>query len=340
MNESDFRDLENHLTSDCERMVQAFSASQRNQDIYAFVLEYDAVNNCLIVKWNDLGSLKALIDGMTGERTETDLNGVFGTRYSTGDFAHEDFPSEATSALLDRFWKTATSHEGQQQEAYFERLREMFVSTIERLRPTFRLFDRIPEFVAFAMDWQRVREAYIPLMRRTIPDDTMFRLFPGLQEAESIREGIHKCDGQEQARLWISELHAYYEGRQTELSSALARSGRGHVEVIIDGFRSLDVTAVSVILGELSDRIDTSVRQAAGDEQSLARFAGDLINHLCYIHRNRGGPVDETIARFREWHELWRLRDSPSNGATLIVYCLARGLHLLAPKEFPRPKPF
>ncbi len=243
--------LEDALVQQCQGCISRFSKSEENKQVYAFVIEFDVVNDSSKICWNTLGGLKkTLAKDCYKDYSPSKINAFDGVKYNSGDFSFEDycFPDSEIGRMYAEFANQLDDKSDEYEARAEQDRRSALIRAIERLRPDFTQFDLTPDFVAYVSDWQRYRSDWPATMRATIPEGLFNKLFPSFKEVGQILGHIRGQGDLEQAEFWVREFEAYNNGRTTAFNEHLENSAQQFGVVAEGALEKLGPSALPITL--------------------------------------------------------------------------------------------
>lgn len=209
----------------CEEVIQSFSKTPANQDVYTFCIDADEHGN-LAIYMNSEGELlktqKKYID-----KYQYNNDKIKELRFSLGDFSFSffNFAKEFDEMLmLYKKIKISIEHNGSVKQSngdekfsvlfdksIFDNCMPLIVlKTIRLLEPSLNKLNKAPNFVYFAGSGNGYID-YSLLMQKTIDHELFYNLFPEQEERdirfEQIKQNVKKeMSTSDQLDYWFEEI--------------------------------------------------------------------------------------------------------------------------------------
>ncbi|MGZ9585165.1 hypothetical protein [Paenibacillus marinisediminis] len=180
----DYKLFRKELVEYYTKVLENFSASEDNYNVYALVLESDVGNSDVHIYWNNLNEL----DYVMKERYADTKHTVHGIKYSIGDFMHVD---DCIGVDESRVWELCLqfdkytgalcdgpNYSDELYDYHCERFTMTLIDVLKDLEPVIKLLNKTDDFIAFVTD--RGYEDPLKHAKETIPDEIYSKVYKDL----------------------------------------------------------------------------------------------------------------------------------------------------------------
>lgn len=178
----DWESFKDCLTRVYTKVIEEFSDTDENKDVYVFVVCTDCNNHSVTMYFNTLAYLNKIVESYSekygDEYTARSL------KYSIGDFKFEEYPDELSVfhfPLSDYFSSipTNTTEEcvrfNEIYDAYSEYFINCMIEVVKRLEPVLSRLNRTADFVAYVIDHDAEDEFLY--VKETVPEEILKVVF-------------------------------------------------------------------------------------------------------------------------------------------------------------------
>jgi len=179
-NAINYKEYKEYLLKHAIDVIDKFSKSTDNKDVYALVLDAQSCYGTVLIKWNTYKGLNETLkqDCYQG-KTKEQIYASNGLKYSIGDFYYEDPANCSELAELELKYYNFMI-EDVVDEVYEHNCNQYINTLIEvllDLKPHFEQLNRTEEFIFYVVDHDEDDNKYI---RKTVDEESFYKAFPDL----------------------------------------------------------------------------------------------------------------------------------------------------------------
>ncbi|PDY46754.1 hypothetical protein [Bacillus pseudomycoides] len=185
---ADFRYVEDLFFEACSKVIEKFSHSENNKDVFVLALYVDTEGGYCGISINTEHAYRKIVDKWYSDESEEELNSLYGVRYHDSSFPFTFFNELITPQLeeiTNAYYCINTEHPILDVErkiafhkSFFEeQLVLIGINVMNRLKNTFSLLDTTEDFFAYVTLHDVGAEVYELLIKKTVPYSLFNKLF-------------------------------------------------------------------------------------------------------------------------------------------------------------------
>lgn len=185
---ADFKYVEDLFFEACSNVIEKFSRSENNKDVFVLALYVDTEGGYCGISINTESEYRKIIDKWYPDESEEELNSLYGVRYHDSAFPFTFFSELITPQLeeiTNAYYCINTEHsilDVQRKIAFHksffeEHLILIGINVVNRLKNIFSLLDTTEDFFAYVTLHDVNAELSELLIKKTVPNVLFDQLF-------------------------------------------------------------------------------------------------------------------------------------------------------------------
>lgn len=363
---ADRQNVENLLFEDCCKVIEQFSKTQNNIDVYAVTLFIDTEGGANGISINTESEYTKRIKECYSDYSKEELSGIHDVKYNEGDFNYryfnDDFVGSELKMIMDAYYCISAEHPiidvskkiGFSKSFFEGELIQIGIRVVKRLRETMSLLNKTVNFIAFVSLHEIDGENKIRLMKCTIDSNTFNQLFPEINHFENFKQLIANQGVEKQIDFWINTYMDFEFDLETDATKNIKSFKRDRYDVKNE-IKGLDKLAVPKLVSliekygvmnqinykwtiPVSERIKfmRSIEEKDKDKYRAFTKESDITSHLLLIVMDIGNADDESVEKL---HKLLEILFDNSKGEEIIgtnLSLVARTLRRIRPDKYPK----
>lgn len=348
MKKLDYKSFEELLFRDCYRMIEEFSSTEFNRDVYSFCIYTQLGHGNMVLFINTLDSFNKKRGSGAYYTIQDPFYGLRNLKYSINDFGIpfkfskdiEEFASRHATQELDKY-------EG------WDPLIKGAINVCNQLDEQFNLLNLTEDFIAFNIIHDMDYDKQINLMKETVPLEKLYAAFPEIARFEQLQFNLHQMSKEEQMNYWISAYEDFTtdtEGEEVNYLKACRRNKYDVINMIKSFGKDISPKLMSLLqtygkCEELNHEFaslpkEERVKRVKEDKSgtlSVWTKEGKITHELIDLVKSTGD--EEMIKPLHELLQFWFSKTIayPYDGIGRNVSLLSRALNSLSPGQFPYP---
>ena len=241
MKKPDFEALHKVLLPSFREVIDEFSKSEDNEEVYAVVLDGNDEYGYLILSLNTEKALRKRIDEVYPEYENSDIFGLHGLKYNSGDFTFQDIATESSefeslrksynqylSCLTEKYLAESSddtdeyftcSSDTSEVDALVEQFSDVMARIIKDLKADLNKLDKTSNFIACHAFHDMDEETVERLMRKTVSDVDFDSCIPEVRKNQEFVDSIKALPIKQRINTWLKILSDYRISEFDSISS-------------------------------------------------------------------------------------------------------------------------
>ncbi|WP_066309012.1 hypothetical protein [Bacillus sp. FJAT-29814] len=343
MNSPDFKTFEEMLYQDCCRIIEQFTKTENNREVYSFCI-YMTGHGDIVLFISTLESYNTTSERGRYYDIEEHPYGLRNNKYHFEDVSlHFRFSKEVEEFIYEEAQKIVL-YEG------WDPVINAAINVCNRLDEHYKLMDRTDDFIYLAAMHDRDYDFYIKLMKETVPLETLYAAFPEIARYDKLLEQLHPLSRDQQIAYWIKVYEDFLTGEESESVDYLISCRRNEydVEDVLKSYKRDLSTRLLPLLLKYGKREEINhdfaslpkeerIKEGKTKHLSFWTKEGKITHKLIMLNEVKGN--EEMIEPLHELLQFWfaKTNSYPYDSIGHNVRLLAHALRSIAPDRFPFP---